>query len=107
MTQRSQILDFDGEHSLTFCCGELPADEGVHAAEHEPNGYFWEGIAAFLEPQFVERLELDSEAGMFSAVGSRTDLEALQSTFEPLLSGAEDIQAVVARADTEGFEFDH
>jgi hypothetical protein len=39
----STILDIDGNHSLSFYCGELPADEAVSAAGHEPNGYFWEG----------------------------------------------------------------
>lgn len=106
MPQHSQILDVAGDDTLTFYCGELPADEVISSTGHEPNGYFWEGVAAYLDPALAARLELDSEGGMFSAAGTRADLEALQARLEPLLSGEEDIRALIARAEADGFEFD-
>jgi len=102
----SQILDVDGEHSLTFYCGELPADDAVSASGHEPNGYFWEGVATLLAAGLVDQLELDSEAGMFSAIGPRDDLERLQTLLEPVVASADEVRNVIARAEAEGFEFD-
>ena len=43
------IREIDGSFSLSFPCGELPADEAVVAADHEPNGYFWEGVAQYFD----------------------------------------------------------
>lgn len=51
-------------------------------------------------------LELDSEGGMFSAAGARTDLEVLQTRLEPLLNGEEDIRELIKRAEADGFGFD-
>lgn len=106
MTQLSQILDGGGDYTLTFYCDDLPADEAISACGHEPNGYFWEGVAAYLDPTLAARLELDSEAGMFSAAGARADLEWLQAKLEPLLSGEGDIRALITGAERDGFEFD-
>ncbi|BBH18572.1 hypothetical protein Back2_28590 [Nocardioides baekrokdamisoli] len=102
----SQILDIASEHSLTFYCGDLPADPAVVAAQHEPNGYFWEGVATFVAPEIADRLDLDSEAGMFSASGSKTDCQALQAVLEPLIGSSEAISGVITRANEAGFEFD-
>jgi hypothetical protein len=100
------ILKIDGERSLAFYCGELPVDEAIRSAGHEPNGYFWEGVVSFLRPDLVERLELDSEAGMFSAFGSRPDLVALRGELRPLLKDPALIGALLERAGSEEFEFD-
>lgn len=102
----SKILEIDGEYSLVFYCGELPVDGAIQAAGHEPNGYFWEGVAEVLAPHLVERLELDSEAGMFSAVGSLEDVAALQILLEPFLADPNKITRLVADAEARGFEFD-
>jgi hypothetical protein len=106
MPGHTQILDVRGTDTLTFYCGELPADAAISATGHEPNGYFWEGVAAYLDQALAARLELDSEAGMFSASGSRADLEDLQAKLEPLLSGQQDIRGLITRAEADGFEFD-
>jgi len=102
----STIRDIDGDHSLSFYCGELPADEAVSAAGHEPNGYFWDGVATLLAPEVVARLELDSEAGMFSAFGDRDDLARLQAILEPVLASPEAVRAAIERAEADGFVFD-
>ncbi|WP_407341947.1 Imm51 family immunity protein [Pengzhenrongella phosphoraccumulans] len=102
----SRIIDINGDFSLTFYCGELPADAAISASGHEPNGYFWEGVATILAPDLVNDLELDSEAGMFSAAGTRSDLEHLQELIEPVLASSAAVRAVIERAGSEGFEFD-
>lgn len=85
---------------------ELPADGAVGEAWHEPNGYFWEGVAIFLDPDLVQKLDLDSEGSMFSAGGSREDLEQLQMLMEPLLSDPDTVRRLIERAESKGFEFD-
>ena len=102
----STIRDIDGDHSLSFYCGELPADKAVSAAGHEPNGYFWDGVATLLAAEVVARLELDSEAGMFSAFGDPDDLSRLQTRLEPVLSSPDAVRAVIERAEADGFVFD-
>jgi hypothetical protein len=47
---QSRILEIEGEYSLRFDCGDLPADAAVSATGHEPNGYVWEGVATLLAP---------------------------------------------------------
>ena len=102
----TRIHDFDGEHVLSFDCGDLPADPAVTAAGHEPNGYFWEGVVTYLAPELADALELDSEAGMFSAAGQRAQLEQLRGVLEPVLSSSAETAAVIARAESAGFPFD-
>jgi Immunity protein 51 len=91
--------------SLTFACGDQLADEAVSAAGHEPNGYFWEGVVAYLDEDLADTLELDSEAGMFCAYGSAADLERLRTLLAPLVEDADAITGVIERAEDDGFEF--
>jgi hypothetical protein len=76
------ILDVAGSSSLAFECGELPADAGVFAAGHIPNGYFWEGIVQYLTGDVASQAELDCEAGMFCARGDRGVLDQLREELE-------------------------
>ena len=106
MAEHSVIHDFGGEHSLTFYTGELPADPAVQAAGHEPNGYFWDGVAAFAAPDAAARLEMDSEAGMFCARGPLEALQELKAALEPILGDPAAATGLIARAEAAGFEFD-
>ncbi|WP_327129559.1 Imm51 family immunity protein [Streptomyces sp. NBC_01727] len=100
------LHDFDGEHSLTLDAGGLAADAAVVAAGHEPNGYFWEGLVRFAWPDIAERLDFDSEAGMFCAVGSSSDLARLKTAVESVITSPEVVRDIISRAETSGFEFD-
>lgn len=102
----SKFSEFDGEFSLSFECGDLPADEAVVASGYEPNGYFWEGIAEVIAPELTQGLELDSEGDLFSASGDRSALESLQVKIEPILASGDAVKAAIAQAEAEGFEFD-
>jgi len=94
------------EYSLTFYCEDLPTDNAAVAAGRNPNGYFWEGVATFAFPALVKRLELDSEAGMFSAVGTNRDLKRLQKGIEPLLNDPGKLTELLTQAEAAGFEFE-
>jgi hypothetical protein len=100
------LRDFDGEYSLTLDAGGLAADAAVAAAGHEPNGYFWEGLVRFAWPDIAERLDFDSEAGTFCAVGSSSDLARLKTAVESVITSPEVVRDIIARAETSGFEFD-
>jgi hypothetical protein len=101
-----RIAESDGSASLTFNCGELPADDAIVAAGHEPNGYFWEGLVQYLAPSLAELLELDSEAGMFAVYGERSTLEEVQALVEPYLDDGERVTATISEAEAAGFQFD-
>ncbi|APC37631.1 Imm51 family immunity protein [Nocardiopsis dassonvillei] len=100
------LHDFDGKHSLTLGTGGLAADAAVAAAGHEPNGPFWEGLVRFAWPDIAERLDFDSEAGMFCAVGSSSDLALLKAAVESVITSPEAVSDIIARAEASGFEFD-
>ena len=106
MPNHTNMHDVDGTMSLTFACGELPADAGITASGHEPNGYFWEGIVQYLWPDLAEQLEMDSEAGMFVGYGDRTVLEQLQGLISPYLDDGERVSVAVREAERSGFQFD-
>lgn len=106
MPTHSNIHRIGRVASLTFYCDDLPAEDAALAAGRNPNGYFWEGVASFAFPDLVKRMELDSEAGMFSAVGAEEDLQRLQHEIEPLLADPAKLQELLTRADAEGFEFE-
>ncbi len=106
MPSRSSIHKSGREFSLTFYCENLPPDDAAVAAGRNPNGYFWEGVASFAFPDLVKRVELDSEAGMFAAVGANADLQRLQDGIELLLANPERLAELLIRADAAGFEFD-
>ncbi|ALV48027.1 Imm51 family immunity protein [Streptomyces althioticus] len=100
------LHDFDGEHSLTLDAGGLAADVAVVAAGHEPNGYFWEGLVRFAWPDIAEQVDFESEAGMFYAVGSSSDLARLKMAVESVITSPEAVRDIIARAEASGFEFD-
>ncbi|MEU2393439.1 Imm51 family immunity protein [Streptomyces sp. NPDC007369] len=100
------LRDFDGMHSLTLDAGGLSADAAVVAAGHEPNGYFWEGLVRFAWPDIAEQVEFDSEAGMFCAVGSASDLTRLKTAVESVITSPKAVRDIIARAEASGFEFD-
>jgi hypothetical protein len=99
------LLDIDGTTSLTFYCGDLPAETAISSAGHEPNGYFWEGIVQYLAPELAEAVELDAEAGMFAAYADREVLERVQALIEPYLDDGDLVASVVRQAEASGFQF--
>lgn len=106
MPDHIEFIDVSDVSSLTFACGSLPADAAVFAAGHEPNGYFWEGVAQYLAAGLVSQVELDSEAGMFCARGNRALLGQLGEELEGYLDDPERIAGLITEAEASGFQFD-
>jgi hypothetical protein len=106
MPDHMHLIDVAGSASLTFACGELPADAAVFAAGHEPNGYFWEGVADYVAPGLAAQVEFDCEAGMFCARGDRALLGRLRDELEGYLDDPGRIAELVGQAEASGFQFD-
>lgn len=106
MADLLHVHESDGSYSCTFSCGELPADEAIVAAGHEPNGYFWEGLVTYLAPELGAKLELDSEGGMFAAYGTEEVVQQLVDLLRPYLADGQRVASAIAAAETVGFEFD-
>ncbi|GAB3286146.1 Imm51 family immunity protein [Kineosporia babensis] len=100
-----------GKYSLIMSTGGLPTDEAVSRSGHEPNGYFWDGVAEWVirnqVPEVKGRVNSDSEAGMYCAYG--TDREALATLGEAMarVANAPDtLLALITEAKNAGIEFD-
>lgn len=113
MTLDLQIME-PGEDSRTYDLYVpvgVPGDDGVVAAGHEPNGYFWESLLDYLvqttASDLVDMYEPDSEADTFVvSSGHRTVIERLREVIAPYLDGTLPVQAIVTQAESSGFEFD-
>ncbi|MFC4052956.1 Imm51 family immunity protein [Actinomadura syzygii] len=100
-----------GNFSLLLDAGTTQVDETVQELGHEPNGYFWEGVAQFLvstEAKTLDgRFSYDPEAGMFCAYGTDRDaLQELGDLMSAIAADADRMRALVAAATAAGFEFD-
>jgi hypothetical protein len=78
---------------------------------HEPNGYFWEGVARYLvqteAPALIDRISYDPEASMFCAYAeSRDALETLATLMRLVTTDAVRVRRLVTDADAAGFRFD-
>lgn len=60
----------------------------------------------FAWPDIAERLDFDSEAGMFCEAGSPGDLARLKAAVETVITRPEAVRDIIARAEVSGFEFD-
>ncbi|HEY1179049.1 MAG TPA: Imm51 family immunity protein [Phytomonospora sp.] len=100
-----------GKFSLLLNAGDTQVDELVEGLGHEPNGYFWEGVARLVvnaaDPGLEKRFSYDPEGGMFCAYGTdRAALEALAALMLPLTADGDRMRDLIAAAEAEGFEFD-
>ncbi|MFD9827897.1 Imm51 family immunity protein [Tsukamurella tyrosinosolvens] len=97
-----------GMRSLILVAGGTPSDDAVVALGHEPNGYFWQGIAERILPErILAVIDFDSEAGVFAARSS--DAETLVVAGWAMASVVNDparLREVVAAAEADGFVFD-
>jgi hypothetical protein len=100
-----------GKFSLLLDAGTSQVDELVEQLGHEPNGYFWEGIAQFLvnteAPALEGRFSYDPECGMFCAYGDdRTALQELAALMAPVIGDGDRMRGLISSAEASGFEFD-
>jgi hypothetical protein len=100
-----------GKYSLLLNAGDTAVDAIIESLGHEPNGYFWEGVATLLvqneAPELADRFAYDPEGGMFSAYGTDRDaLEKLGALMAAVANDPDKARALVDRAKQTGFEFD-
>ncbi|WP_214103589.1 immunity 51 family protein [Acrocarpospora catenulata] len=100
-----------GKYSLLLDAGTTQVDDVVEELGHEPNGYFWEGVAQVLvsteAPGLEGRFSYDPEGGMFCAYGKdRSALEELATRMAAVAADADRMRRLVADAEADGFEFD-
>ncbi|WP_184615445.1 Imm51 family immunity protein [Sphaerisporangium krabiense] len=100
-----------GKYSLLLDAGTTQVDDVVEELGHEPNGYFWEGVARVLvdtEAAALEgRFSYDPEGGMFCAYGrDRGALEELGARMAVVATDADRMRRLVVAAEADGFEFD-
>ncbi|WP_248592927.1 Imm51 family immunity protein [Thermobifida alba] len=100
-----------GAFSLLLDAGTTQVDELVEQLGHDPNGYFWAGVARFLvstEASTLEgRFSYDPEAGMFCAYGNdRTALQELGALMSAVARDGDRMRKLVLSAKAAGFEFD-
>ena len=99
-----------GYFSLLLNAGDTEVDEVIESLDHEPNGYFWEGVATFLlleHPDLGERLGFDSEGGMFCAHGQDRDaLDQLGTLMATIANDGDATKTLLQAAKSAGHEFD-
>ena len=79
----------------------------VEAHDHEPNGYFWEGVANWLISQcLAPEVSMDPESSMFSAQGTPAELDAFLTAIAPYLVEDDTMVALIEEAEAAGHEFD-
>jgi Immunity protein 51 len=100
-----------GKFSLMLAAGTTDVDDVIVELGHEPNGYFWEGIAELLvdteAPHLEGRFDYDPEGDAFVAHGSdRPALDELATLMTAVATDADRQRRLVALAKERGFEFD-
>ncbi|MEV4513210.1 Imm51 family immunity protein [Dactylosporangium sp. NPDC049525] len=111
MTALKLIETSPGKYSLLLNAGTTGVDDVIEGLGHEPNGYFWAGVARLLvsteAPALDGRFSYDPEAGMFCAYGTdRAALEALSKLLAPVTTDADQARKVVELANAKGVELD-
>lgn len=106
------LVEQSQSFSLILEVGEAPiAEDAVEASGHEPNGYFWEGVARRLvateAPELAELVDYDPEGSMFVAYGNDRDaLTRLGNLMARVANDADAMTALIEAAEADGFEFD-
>ncbi|MGW2092267.1 Imm51 family immunity protein [Promicromonospora sukumoe] len=111
MTVPKLLETTPGRFSLLLHAGTTPVDALVEELGHEPNGYFWEGVARRLvateAPLLENRFNYDPEGDMFCAYGEdQAALEALGELMAGVAMDSSRMRSLVAAADADGFIFD-
>jgi hypothetical protein len=88
---------------------KIAVAEIVEELDHEPGGYFWEGVAKTLvrtsAPELEDQLSFDSEAGMFCAYGqNEAALRKLGELMELLFDDEDRMRALMEDADPDDFD---
>lgn len=105
------LAEIDGTHTLFAALDTMPEEtiDVVEKAGHTPNGYFLDNLAKYLLRQAdvtTDGIEFDSEAGMFSLIGTTDVLQPLHAQLTDLFNNTNDLQRTLEQAKTAGTDFD-
>ena len=105
------LADIEGTSTLFAAMDQTPEQvvEAITEAGHEPNGYFFEGLATYLinlHDLDGAGIEADSDAGMFSLLGNSATLTALHELLLDLLRNPAELTSTIQQAEAAGYKFD-
>ena len=105
------LADIEGTSSLFAAMDQAPEQvvEAITTAGHEPNGYFFEGLAGYLISQHDlgdKGIDPDSESGMFCCYGDRAALDELRKLMLDVIVDPTKLAAVIEEAEAKGHDFD-
>ena len=100
-----------GALSLLLNAGETSADALVEELGHEPNGYFWEGVAKYLvsteAPGLEGRVSYGFRGGNVLRLRPRPRRpRAARRADGRLANDGPRLQSLIATAEASGFDFD-
>lgn len=81
----------------------------IEQAGHTPSGYFLDSLARYLLRQAnvtTDGIEFDSDAGMFSLIGTADTLQPLHTQLTDLFTNPAKLQETLNHAEAAGTDFD-
>ena len=105
------LAEIDSMTTLFAAMDTLPEEaiSVIEQAGHTPNGYFLDNLTKYLLRQTgvtTDGIEFDSEAGMFSLIGTTETLEPLHTQLTDLFNNTNDLQQALNQAKAAGTDFD-
>lgn len=105
------LAELDGMTTLFAAPDAMPEEvvSTIVKAGHNPNGYFLENLVQqlLLESNIsTDGIEFDSEAGMFSLIGTAATLQLLKKQLTDLFSDTTQLQQKFKQAQAAGTDFD-
>ena len=105
------LAELDGMTTLFAAVDTMPKEAVgvIEKAGHTPNGYFLDSLAKYLLRQAnltSDGIEFDSEAGMFSLIGTADTLQPLHTQLTDLFNNTNNLQQTINQASAAGTDFD-
>lgn len=105
------LAELDGMTTLFAAMDTMPKEAVgvIEQAGHTPNGYFLDDLAKYLLRQANvpnNSIEFDSEAGMFSLIGTTETLQPLHTQLTDLFNNTNNLQQTISKAKAAGTDFD-
>lgn len=105
------LAEIDGMTTLFAAIDTIPKEAVgvIEQAGHTPNGYFLDSLARYLLRQAnvtTDGIEFDSEAGMFSLIGTTETLQPLHTQLTDLFNNTNNLQQTLNQAKAAGTDFD-
>ena len=105
------LAEIDSVTTLFAAMDTLPEEaiSVIEQAGHTPNGYFLDNLTKYLLRQAnitTDGIEFDSDAGMFSLIGTTETLQPLHTQLTDLFNNTNDLQQTLKQAKAAGTDFD-